>query len=106
MSAKTRDQPDCSPPDIATPQEVLMTLTQIMRGTMTETAARKSSGGDESILLPPKISERSKAAEMLGKRYGLFSDKEHSSQPREEIIQQIEDALAQLMEKKRGSDSP
>ena len=46
MSTNTRDQPD-----IATPEEVLVTITQIMRGTMTETATRKGAGGEESVQL-------------------------------------------------------
>ena len=105
MPTRTRDQPS-APPDVATPQEVLVTLTQIMRGDMTETAVRKSGGSEEAIQLPPKISERSKAAEMLGKRYGLFSDKDHSAQPREEIVLEIEAALKKLMEDASGSRSP
>ena len=106
MSERNRGQPDEFPPEVATPQEVLITLTQIMRGDMTETAVRKAAGGEESIQLPPKISERSKAAEMLGKRYGLFTDKDHAAQPKEEVVMQIEAALQKLMEEARGSRSP
>lgn len=103
MSMNTRDQPEGAPPDIATPDEVLKTFTQIMRGTMTEASTRKSPHGEEVVQQPPKISERSKAAEMLGKRYGLFSDKDQQTQPREEIIQQIEAALKKLSEESHGS---
>lgn len=102
MSVNNRDQPDF-PPDIATPDEVLKTFTQIMRGTMTETATRKSAHGEEAVQQPPKISERSKAAEMLGKRYGLFSEKEQAVQPKDEIVQQIESALKKIMEDACGS---
>ena len=105
MSARNRDQPGVAP-EVATPREVLITLTQIMRGDMTETAVRKSSGGEESVQIPPKISERSKAAEMLGKRYGLFSDKDAASQPKEEVILQIEAALKKLTEERHGSCGP
>ena len=99
------EHPSGAPPEIATPQDVLITLTRIMRGDMTETAVRKSSGGEEPILLPPKISERSKAAEMLGKHYGLFTDRDQNAAPKEEIVLQIEAALKQLMEDARGSRS-
>ena len=60
--------------DIATAEEVLRTFTQIMRGEMTESTGRKSASGEE-IPQTPKISERSKAAELLGKRRGLFSER-------------------------------
>ena len=98
MSTNTRDQPD-----IATPEEVLVTITQNMRGTMTETATRKGAGGEESVQLPPKVSERSRAAELLGKRYGLFTEKEAESQPKEEIAALIGQALAEMKAEKRGS---
>ena len=87
MSTNTRDQPD-----IATPEEVLVTITQIMRGAMTETATRKGAGGEESVQLPPKVSERSRAAELLGKRYGLFSERD-AGEPRTEVAGQIEAAM-------------
>ena len=83
-------------PDIATPEEVLATFTQIMRGDMTEAVVRKGPAGEDTVRLPPKVSERSKAAEMLGKGYGLFSEKEPPAAPREEIAAQIEAALRRL----------
>lgn len=72
-------------PEIATPEEILRTFTQIMRGELTE-----SSGA-------PKVSERSKAAELLGKRYGLFSEKEAAPTPRDEIAAEIDKALKELL---------
>lgn len=74
-------------PDIATPDEILRTFTQIMRGELTE-----ASGA-------PKVSERSKAAELLGKRYGLFSEKEAVPQPKAEIAAEIERTLAALTDR-------
>lgn len=71
-------------PDIATPEEILRTFTQIMRGELTE-----ASGA-------PKVSERSRAAELLGKRYGLFSDKEAAPQPKAELAAEIEQTLQEL----------
>lgn len=82
-------------PDIATPEEVLQTFTQIMRGEMTELSGRKNAEG-EDMTLPPKVSERSKAAELLGKRYGLFSDKQPDARPKAELAQEIEAALREL----------
>lgn len=100
MSQNTRDQPQ----DIATPEEVLVTLTQIMRGDMTETATRRISGSEETVQVPPKVSERSRAAEMLGKRYGLFSEKEAAAQPKEEIAAMIAQAIEDIRkEHRRGS---
>lgn len=81
--------------DIATPEEVLRTFTQIMRGEMTESTGRKSTSGEE-ITQAPKISERSKAAELLGKRYGLFSEKDPGSKPKAELAAEIEAAMQEL----------
>lgn len=78
---------------IATPEEVLRTFTQIMRGEMTESGGRK---GGEEILLTPKVSERSKAAELLGKRYGLFTDKDPPAKPKAELAAEIDAALREM----------
>lgn len=83
--------------DIATPEEVLRTFTQIMRGEMTEAAGRKGSNG-EDVTLPPKVSERSKAAELLGKRYGLFTEKTPEARPKAELAQEIEAVLKAIHE--------
>ena len=81
--------------DIATPEEVLRTFTQIMRGEMTESSGRKSASGEE-IPQTPKISERSKAAELLGKRYGLFSEKDPGGKPKAELVSEIEAAMREM----------
>ncbi|MCD8127502.1 MAG: terminase small subunit, partial [Clostridiales bacterium] len=56
-------------------QEVLEYLTSVMRG---ESAAHVLSmcgdGCQEVIAKPPDEKERLKAAELLGKRFGLFKD--------------------------------
>lgn len=82
-------------PDIATPEEVLRTFTQIMRGELTEPSGRKSASGEET-LLPPKVSERCKAAELLGKRYGLFSERDAGGRPKAELAAEIEAALQEM----------
>lgn len=83
--------------DIATPDEVLRTFTQIMRGEMTEATGRKGASGEE-LVQAPKISERSKAAELLGKRYGLFSEKESDVKPKAELAAEIEAAMQEMRE--------
>lgn len=61
---------------IATAEEVLEFLTSVMRGEEWEikVTAKKDSG--EKLLLgePPTLSQRQKAAELLAKRYKLFSE--------------------------------
>lgn len=81
-------------PDIATPEEVLRTFTQIMRGEMTESGGRKGPSGEE-VCLPPKVSERSRAAELLGKRYGLFSERD-AGEPSAEVAGLIEAAMQSI----------
>lgn len=83
--------------DIATPEEVLRTFTQIMRGEITEPSGRKSASGEE-IPQPPKVSERSKAAELLGKRYGLFSEKDTGAKPKADMAAEIEAAMQEMHE--------
>ncbi len=61
---------------VATAEEVLEFLTAVMRGEEWEikVTARKDTG--EKLILgePPTISQRQKAAELLAKRYQLFSE--------------------------------
>lgn len=61
---------------VATAEEVLEFLTSVMRGEEWEikVTAKKDTG--EKLLLgePPTLSQRQKAAELLAKRYQLFSE--------------------------------
>ena len=61
---------------VATAEEVLEFLTSVMRGEEWEikVTAKKDTG--EKMLLgePPTLSQRQKAAELLAKRYQLFSE--------------------------------
>ena len=61
---------------VATAEEVLEFLTAVMRGEEWEikVTAKKDTG--EKLLLgePPTLSQRQKAAELLAKRYQLFSE--------------------------------
>lgn len=60
---------------IATQDEVLKYLTSVIRGkSKSSVLARDESGAERVIEKPPDEKERLKAAELLGKRYGLFKE--------------------------------
>ena len=61
---------------IADQDEVLRYLTSVMRGeSQSSVLARTEVGSEEVIEKAPDEKERLKAAELLGKRYGLYTDK-------------------------------
>ena len=61
---------------IADQDEVLRYLTAVLRGqSFSSVLARNMVGADEVIEKQPDEKERLKAAELLGKRYSLFTDK-------------------------------
>lgn len=61
---------------IAKQDEVLKYLTSVMRGESTAyVLARSEVGADYALEKPPDEKERLKAAELLGKRYGLYTEK-------------------------------
>jgi phage terminase small subunit len=61
---------------IADQDEVLKYLTSVLRGESSSSVlARNMVGAEDVIVKPPDEKERLKAAELLGKRYGLYSDK-------------------------------
>lgn len=61
---------------IADQDEVLQYLTSVLRGKSTASVlARDDVGADQVIEKPPDEKERLKAAELLGKRYALFTEK-------------------------------
>ena len=61
---------------IASQDEVLKYFTSVMRGeSKASVLARNADGADEVIEKPPDEKERLKAAEQLGQRYGLFTEK-------------------------------
>lgn len=72
---------------IADAQEVMEYLTAVMRGeSRASVLARDMTGADHVIDKPPDERERTRAAELLGKRYGLFNDQVHLSGPVPVII--------------------
>lgn len=69
MAEKTSDL-------IADQDEVLRYLTSVMRGESKACVlAREETGAERVIAKPPDEKERLKAAELLGKRYSIFTDK-------------------------------
>lgn len=61
---------------IADQDEVLKYLTSVLRGkSQASVLARDDAGAERVIEKPPDEKERLKAAELLGKRYGLYTDK-------------------------------
>ena len=91
-------------PPIAVADEVLAAMTSVLRGEMTEESTRKVPGGEERVAVPPKISERIKAAEFLGKQYGLFERREEA-QPKTQLSGEIR-RMMEEMHAKPESGSP
>ena len=70
---------------VANQQEILETLTAVIRGEARAATLVGVGGGEEYIetKMPPTMSERIKAAELLGKRYRMWTEKvdvEHSGE--------------------------
>lgn len=62
---------------IADQQEVLAYLTGVMRGEQKGGALKGVGDGFQDVIddMPPTVTERTKAAELLGKRYGVWKEK-------------------------------
>lgn len=61
---------------IATQEEVLQYLTSVMRGEKTEPLLVLDGEGTQKVIeAVPNVQSRTKAAELLGKRYGTFTDR-------------------------------
>lgn len=70
---------------VANQQEILETLTAVIRGEARAATLVGVGGGEECIEknMPPTMGERIKAAELLGKRYRMWTEKvdvEHSGE--------------------------
>ncbi|HFI0736384.1 TPA: terminase small subunit [Streptococcus suis] len=71
---------------VADQQEVLEFLTSVMRGEVTEPLLVLDGEGTQRIVMSkPSVSTRKSAAVDLGKRYGLFVDKQEITQRTIEI---------------------
>lgn len=70
-----RKMEEISSAKVATAEEVIQYLTSVMRGEHTEQTLRLVGDGIQDISdIDVSAKERLKAAELLGKRYGLFKD--------------------------------
>lgn len=74
---------------IAKAEDILMYLSDVMRGeSHSSVLALSGDGMQEVIQKPPNEKERLKAAELLGKRYSLWSEKVEVKNEAEEAKQQ------------------
>ena len=74
-------QKELDSPKIADQQEVLEFLTDVMRGKITEPLLVLDGNGYQKVIeSKPNVSTRRSAAVDLGKRYGLFVDKQEITQ--------------------------
>lgn len=64
---------------IATGQEVLEFLTQVMKAEVQETETLIVGENEVTKNKAPRISDRLKSAEMLGKHYSLFTDRQQDA---------------------------
>lgn len=72
---------------IADQDEILQYLTAVMRGkSRSSVLARDDMGADRVIEKPPDEKERLKAADLLGKRYGLYTDTLNLEGPAKVVI--------------------
>lgn len=61
---------------IADAEEVMQYLTKVMRGEETEpTMQGRGQGVQEIVETKPQINDRTRAAELIGRRYAIFTDK-------------------------------
>ena len=60
---------------IADATEVMEYLTSVMRGESQSEVAMPTGIGIDKVKKTPDEKERTKAAELIGKRYGIFSEK-------------------------------
>lgn len=81
---------------IATQEEVLQYLTSVMRGEKTEPLLVLDGEGTQKVIQAvPNVQSRTRAAELLGKRYGTFTDRvdinaQIESKPKfDDIVQQL-----------------
>lgn len=62
---------------IATQEEVLQYLTSVMRGEKTEPLLVLDGEGTQKVIAAiPNVQSRTRAAELLGKRYSMWTDKQ------------------------------
>lgn len=82
---------------MADQQEVIEYLTAVMRGEKTEPLLVLDGEGTQKVIeAPPNVQARTKAAELLGKRYRLFTDKQEINVEANVSTSKLDGILAQL----------
>lgn len=71
---------------IADAQEVMQFLSAVMRGEEKEPVVLRVNGEQEVEMVELAARERIKAAELLGKRFGMFSEEKNNAPPEPVII--------------------
>ena len=72
---------------VADQQEILEYLTSVMRGEKTEPLLVLDGEGTQKVInAVPPVQARTKAAELLGKRYRLFTDKVELDATVEQVV--------------------
>lgn len=84
--------------EIASADEVLKFLTDMMRGNIPEEVVVVESCGDylskaKNVKKSAQPKDKNKAAELLGKRYRLFEDKEQNKDDSVKIVDDINDKV-------------
>lgn len=75
---------------IADATEVLETLTSVLRGRKKGTALVGAGMGEQDVMqVEPTVAEKIRAAELLGKRYKLFTDKLENEKEQELKLEQM-----------------
>ena len=91
---------------IADAKEVMQYLTGVMRGEITEEKTIFNELGEPVTIEVSSLTNRNKAAELLGKRYRLFADKvevkDEAKEKTERSISSIEAMLEQMVDVNEG----
>ena len=85
---------------IATQDEILKYLTSVMRGESTASVIIEEEGIHREYDKHPSEKERLQAAELLGKRYGLYVEKVDLT--KRELSDEAKDAIDKLLEETKG----
>lgn len=85
---------------IATQDEILKYLTSVMRGESTASVIVEEEGIHREYDKHPSEKERLQAAELLGKRYGLYIEKVDLT--KRELSDEAKEAIDKLLEETKG----
>lgn len=85
---------------IADQDEILQYLTSVLRGEPMAAVVKDADSGAVVLSLPPDVKERTKAAELLGKRYGLYVEKVDLT--KRELSEDAKADIDRLLEETKG----